>query len=181
MRWVTAFVLIVLPFLANVVGFYSFTRTTTHISAIIIAAASAATSAAAVVILDLDPEGWRAQLYPNIGIISLIGGLLTFPYWYWYASTAPPVAGEFYSTVAQVIPVLLLTAVVDLRTGDRPDGDQQPMLVGIVAVGEFFALYAIAYELRFAAIFAIVSSSIIASLIGLLIAVFSPPRRGDRD
>lgn len=103
-----------------------------------------------------------------------IGFLSCFYFYFYSADFGENVGGDFFSAVAQVIPVLLLALTIDVRQSATLRG---PDIAGVVAaslVGESVALSAAAFsELASRADFAIAAGAIMTLGIALLMALGS--------
>ncbi len=65
-------------------------------------------------------------------------------YFWWYASAAPlEVSGAVFEVTAQIIPVLILTAIVDVRRANRIATEEVLFTLGILIQGEVMAILGI--------------------------------------
>jgi hypothetical protein len=116
-------------------------------------------------------------IFANIfGWLPVSLGMLSYIFWYWYA-TGYTIGGEFFSAAAGVLPILLLTAVVDVRRTKDLEGKQLVLPIAAVFLGELAALDALAFPNDPSdagpAAFAAVASSLVAAVVALVLAVMA--------
>jgi hypothetical protein len=118
------------------------------------------------------------QLFKNhFGWIPVTFGALTYPYWLWYAGSIVDVG--FFQTAAQVLPVILLATVIDVRQSSTLRSDQLALPIIAVFLGEIAALNETAFQHsaysigRVGADFAVVASSLVVSIVALIMAVLA--------
>jgi hypothetical protein len=71
---------------------------------------------AIVLIIISVPRQQFARLFArHFGWLPVVIGAATLPYWYWYAGSYGPPDGEFFATIAVILPVILLAAIIDVR------------------------------------------------------------------
>jgi hypothetical protein len=117
---------------------------------------------------------WLTWLLPRFGAVSVAVTLATCPFLGWYGQHFSPASSEFFTTVAQVLPVLFLAAVVDLRNNRKFAHSQILLYISVIFLGELTCLSEIAFEARdlyFSLDFGIVSASILGAFAGLAIAL----------
>jgi hypothetical protein len=114
-------------------------------SSVPIAVAFAVVSALTYLLFTIPSDRWRDVMFENLGYLSLAVLTVGTFYFGWYAA-GHAINGNFFATVAQVLPVLLLAALLDTRQR-RPLHDHQVVLyVFSVAWGEFASLTALAFD-----------------------------------
>lgn len=119
-------------------------------------------------------EKLSAAFASTFGWLPVFLGAVSYGYWYWYASQiggAPNT--EFFLAGAEVLPLLLLAAVVDVRR--TADLDSRQLVLPIVAVflGELAALNALAFRNTGPSDFAAVASSFVSTIVALVLAVMA--------
>ena len=113
----------------------------------------------------------------HFGWIPVTLGALTYPYWLWYAGNRVDVG--FFQTAAQVLPVILLAAIIDVRQSSILRSDQLALPIIAVFLGEIAALNEAAFQNsayavgRVGADFAVVASSFVVSIVALIMAVLA--------
>jgi hypothetical protein len=103
-------------------------------------------------------------------------GALSYPFWYWYASAySGNVGDEFFHAAADILPVLLLATILDVRRTNELEGKQLVPPVAAVFFGELAALNALAFSDGGDMVtnFAAVSSSLVTATFALIIAVMA--------
>lgn len=108
-------------------------------------------------------------------------GVATYPLFYWIASQlgiAP--ASQFFEISAQVLPVILLAAVIDVRRSSNLKSHQLALPIFVVFLGEVAALNILAFgeggkgHLQAAAAdFAIVAATLVSTVSALMLAVLA--------
>jgi hypothetical protein len=114
-------------------------------------------------------------LFANtFGWLPVFLGALSYWYWVWYAHQ---IGGfprtEFFLASAEVLPVLLLAAVVDVRRTQRLQSNQLILPITAVFLGELAALNALAFGNAGPYDFAAVASSFVSSIVALVLAVMA--------
>lgn len=144
-----------------------------------LAATGVAAATGIVTLLAHNHSKWLRIVYPRLGVASLSMAVLTGPLWYLYASryadfrTSNATQVDFFSTAAQVLPILLLATLVEFR-GDRgvPPG-QKAAYVFVIAFGEITCLFHLAFTADTTIGFSLVSASLVGGLVGTLLSVLS--------
>src|SRR5215211_615906 len=112
---------------------------------------------------------------PHFGTIGFVAAGINVPYWYWYHHVRDVgVVSDFYSVVAQVIPVLVLATLVDLGHRDADDS-QVLIVVFFAAFGELSSLFALAYSRDTSVLFSFVCSALIGVLASFALSVLVKP------
>jgi hypothetical protein len=110
----------------------------------------------------------------TFGWLPVFLGALSYWYWVWYAREAGVTPGpEFFHASAEVLPVLLLAAVVDVRRTKRLQSKQLVLPIAAVFLGELAALDALAFGGADRYHFAAVASSFVSSIVALVLAVMA--------
>ena len=111
-------------------------------------------------------------------------GLASFPFWYWFAISAKEeIQGPFFEVSAQVIPVLLLAIMIDVRPSDKlQTSDLTITIVGLI-VGESVALRGAASGGGDAFQYATICTMLTLGFFALIVAVIveSPPSAKEAD
>jgi len=126
-------------------------------------------------------ERYSAIFASIFGWLPVTLGALSYPFWYWYAS-GQEIGNEFFHAAADILPVLLLATVIDVRRTNELSGKQLVPPIAAVFLGELAALNGLAfYDSDMTANFAAVSSSLVTSIFALVIAVMADlaPASGD--
>jgi hypothetical protein len=128
----------------------------------------------------LTPRERYLQLFiKHFGWIPTCLGTLSYWYWHWYANNVGPVGGNFFDTAAQVLPVILLAAVVDVRRSTTLNSSQLALPIIAVFLGEIAALNESAFNAASVQDgtvnndFAVVASSLVTAVIALIMAVLA--------
>lgn len=138
----------------------------------------------------IEDRQWQGVVSRAFGTVSLGVALLSFFAWHQYGSAQPvPPDGTvfeegFFTTIGQVLPVILLAALVDVRRSDlrvqRTGGSevaQTLSYLGVIAVGEFWTLFALwTDDLNDPFYFAVASAATTGGIVGLAIALIGPSR-----
>jgi hypothetical protein len=120
----------------------------------------------------------QKKIFPVFGTISVVVALGSIALWLPYANdqiAAKTVAvqREFYATVAQVLPVLLLAAIVDIHESSKVSATQVTSYLLVVVTGEFWALYALGFDLTTDPFpYAVVCAALTGAVLGLAIALY---------
>jgi hypothetical protein len=110
----------------------------------------------------------------TFGWLPVFLGALSYGYWYWYGEQQYYLPEkEFFLASAEVLPLLLLAAVVDVRRTERLQSKQLVLPVVAVFVGELAALNALAFGPSRYYSFAGVASSFVSSIVALVLAVMA--------
>jgi hypothetical protein len=119
-------------------------------------------------------EKYGAIFVRTFGWLPVFLGALSYGYWYWYASllgrSPDP---NFFHAAAEVLPVLLLATVVDVRRTKDLESKQLVLPIAAVFLGELSALNALAFGNAGANDFAAVASSFVSSIVALVLAVMA--------
>lgn len=97
-------------------------------------------------------------------------GFISVAFFGWFAETVslnPP--GEFFEAAAQVLPLLMLTTVVDVRRSDQLEARDLLLTLLVLMLGEVAALLGIVYQDRF--IFVYVCASLTAGFAALALSI----------
>jgi hypothetical protein len=99
--------------------------------------------------------------------------LATYPYWYWVSSSSNIEQG-FFDVSAQVLPVLVLAAVVDVRRSRRLESHQLAFPLIAMIIGEIAALSVSAgVSDANQSNFAMVSAAFVAGVAAVVLAVLA--------
>jgi len=137
----------------------------------------------ALPVILLRPEQYLKLTKKHFGWIPVTLGALTYPYWLWYAGNSVDVG--FFQTAAQVLPVILLAAIVDVRQSSIVRSEQLALPVIAVFLGEIAALNEAAFQNnsyavgRVGADFAVVASSFVVSIVALIMTVLANPKEDE--
>jgi hypothetical protein len=133
----------------------------------------------------IPPKEYSNRFVDFFGWLPVFLGLLSYGYWYWYASLAGDSPDStFFHAAADVLPILLLATVVDVRRTRDLAGKQLVLPIAAVFLGELAALNALAFGNAGPADFAAVASSFVTSIVALVLAVLSdiaPPTGDERE
>jgi hypothetical protein len=130
------------------------------------------------IILIATPRERYVQVFINhFGWIPVSIGALSYWYWHWYA-TGQLISESFFDTAAQILPVFLLAAILDVRRSTTLRSNQLALPIIAVFLGEIAALS----ESAFTGIedqsdrvddFAVVASSLVVAIAALVMAVLA--------
>lgn len=110
----------------------------------------------------------------TFGWLPVFLGGLSYGFWYWYASQLGGEPGsDFFHAAADVLPVLLLAAVVDVRRAKELQSKQLVLPIIAVFLGEISALNALAFGFAGPGDFAAVASSLVSTTVALVLAVMA--------
>lgn len=129
-------------------------------------------------------EKYRDRFASIFGWLPVTLGAVTYGYWYWYASFLGDTPGsEFFHAAAEVLPVLLLATVVDVRRTRYLESKQLALPIAAVFLGELAALNVLAFGNAGPTDFAAVASSFVTSIVALILAVMADvaPSTSDED
>jgi hypothetical protein len=120
-------------------------------------------------------ERYSALFASIFGWIPVFLGSLSYPFWYWYASGySNEIGSEFFHAAADILPVLLLATVLDVRRTNELEGKQLIPPIAAVFFGELAALNALAFANGGTVDnFAVVSASLVTATLALVIAVMA--------
>jgi hypothetical protein len=119
-------------------------------------------------------EKYGTIFVSTFGWLPVFMGALSYGYWYWYARVMGGVPdANFFHAAAEVLPVLLLATVVDVRRTKDLEGKQLVLPIAAVFLGELSALNALAFGNAGASDFAAVASSFVTSIVALVLAVIA--------
>jgi hypothetical protein len=130
------------------------------------------------ILLWIIPRERYGSIFANtFGWLPVLLGAASWPYWHWWATFYPPITPNtaFFETAAQVLPVLLLAAVIDVRRSVTLKSSQLILPIIVVFLGEVNALDATAFEVGNATSsdFASVAASLTSTFIALTLAVLA--------
>jgi hypothetical protein len=129
-------------------------------------------------------EKYSTNFAKVFGWLPVTLGAATYIYWYWYASfLGGGPETEFFHAAADVLPILLLATVVDVRRTKDLESKQLVLPIIAVFLGELAALNALAFGNVGPGDFAAVASSLVTSIVALILAVMADiaPSTGDED
>jgi hypothetical protein len=111
----------------------------------------------------------------TFGWLPVVLGAASWPYWYWYGTYPTPPQNAFFETAAQVLPVLLLAAVIDVRRTKTLSSSQLVLPIIAFFLGEIAALDVLAFSNGHggASDFASVAASLTSTVIALILAVLA--------
>jgi hypothetical protein len=114
-------------------------------------------------------------IFANVfGWLPVFLAALSYLYWHWYATQqGGTIDSEFFLASAEVLPILLLATVVDVRRTERLESRQLVLPVVAVFLGELAALNALAFGGPGPDDFAAVASSFVSSTVALVLAVMA--------
>jgi len=175
------------PVLPALMGFASFPigllvtfAIYSELSARNVVIAFAVTSSGALILWApfLSPSQWRTASR-HFGLVSAIAFAMTLPYWWWFSWTLDaPLHSEFYSTVAQILPIILLAVLIDLRRAHSSTLVDVAIYLAIIALGEFWCLFSLAYNVSNSTmVFSFVGASLLAAFSGLAVTVLESSYR----
>jgi hypothetical protein len=130
-----------------------------------------------IIVITTPRERYVPIFINHFGWIPVSIGALSYWYWHWYAS-GQPISESFFDTAAQILPVFLLAAILDVRRSTTLKSSQLALPIIGVFLGEIAALS----ESAFAGIedqsnkvddFAIVASSLVIAIAALVMAVLA--------
>lgn len=119
-------------------------------------------------------ESWVKVVSPNFGFVAMGVLVVTYFYWHWYATvrvTEP--SSDFYATVAQILPVFLLAALIDARQTRHANRWQAASYFAVIGIGEYEALLASAFGVHTPVTFAQVAAAVNGAIVGLLCALLA--------
>lgn len=124
-------------------------------------------------IIVIPSSRWREVLYGNLGSLSACVFGVGIPYFAWVGA-GRPVSGNFFATVAQVLPVLLLATLLDARRRVSLEDHQLALYVFVVAMGELASLTALAFDLQLnVGFFGLSCAAVLAAFAGLVVSLFA--------
>ncbi len=116
---------------------------------------------------------YSAIFASTFGWLPVTLGALSYGFWYWYATGQDSPEAEFFHAAADVLPVLLLAAVVDVRRTKELQSKQLVLPIIAVFLGETSALNALAFGNAGPSDFAAVASSLVSTIVALVLAVMA--------
>lgn len=120
------------------------------------------------------PRRTFVTLFANtFGWLPVFLGSLTYPFWYIYADNFNGIEAEFFHASADVLPVLLLAAVIDVRRSETLESKGLVLPIIAVFLGEVAALNALAFGYARPEDFAAVASSLVSTTLALVLAVMA--------
>lgn len=128
-------------------------------------------------VIILPRERYVKLFSEHFGWIPVVLGAFSYPYWYWYSADQVDVG--FFQTAAQVLPVLLLAGIIDIRRSSTLKTPQLALPLIAVSLGEIAALNESAFYESAAQVgrgradFAVVASSLVVSIVALIMAVMA--------
>jgi hypothetical protein len=131
-------------------------------------------------------ENYHSIFAKVFGWLPVLLGAISCPYWYWYDVFSPPSvpSSSYFETVAQVLPVLLLAVVIDVRRTRTLRSSQLTLPIIAFLIGEINALDAIAFGVGdgdgAGLAFTIVSASLVSTIAALILAVLADMTMPDR-
>ena len=135
-----------------------------------------------LILIGIPREKYPDVYFKTFGWLPVSLGLLSYPFWYWYSDQPHIVpASQFFEISAQVLPVLLLAAVIDVRRSESLESHQLLLPIIAVFLGEIAALNVLAFSEpepggRFDATpgdFAAVAASLFSTIFALVLAVLA--------
>jgi hypothetical protein len=131
-----------------------------------------------VIIIATPRERYREIFANHFGWIPVSIGAVSYWYWKWYGG-ADVVDSSFFDTAAQVLPILLLAAVVDVRRSMILKSSQLALPMIAIFLGEMTALNESAFSSRMTRYgsvnsdFAVVSASLVIAIVALFMAILA--------
>ncbi|WP_405090907.1 hypothetical protein OG767_26025 [Micromonospora sp. NBC_01392] len=115
---------------------------------------------------------------PHFGVLAAIAYVLSFPYWYWYAVLSDrDIETDFFSTVGQVLPVLLLAALVDLKRTSDSTTKNLLLFIAVAAAGEFSCLFGLAFKVQDSSLFGHAAAACVGTFVGLGVSLLARANR----
>jgi hypothetical protein len=133
-------------------------------------------AAVGVFLLSRVPREGYSTLFASIfGWVPVFLGTLSYPFWYWYAfSFGGEIGAEFFHATADILPVILLATVIDVRRTSELEGKQLIPPIAAVFFGELAALNALAFtDSDMVDNFAVACASLVTATFALVIAVMA--------
>jgi hypothetical protein len=126
-----------------------------------------------VLLWKIPRERYSTIFASTFGWLPVVLGMLSSIFWYPYA-VGYEVGGEFFHAAADVLPVLLLATVIDVRRTNELEGKQLVLPIAAVFLGELAALNSLAFpeDVR-PSDFAAVASSLVTASVALVLAVMA--------
>jgi hypothetical protein len=118
-------------------------------------------------------EKYRTSFPDTFGWLPVTLGAASYGYWYWYASGEGIPGTDFFHAAAEVLPVILLAAVVDVPRAVDLKSKQLVLPIVAVFLGEIAALNVLAFGNAGANDFAAVASAFVTSIVALVLAVMA--------
>jgi hypothetical protein len=129
--------------------------------------------AAAVVVVATPRRRWTAVFEKHLAWLPPALGLATYPYWLWVSSPVE-IDSSFFQVSAQVLPILVLAAVVDIRRSTRLESHQLAFPLIAMIIGEIAALSVSAgVSDANASSFATVSAAFVAGVTAVVLALLA--------
>ncbi|WP_431936958.1 hypothetical protein [Micromonospora sp. RP3T] len=124
------------------------------------------------------PYSFWKFISPHFGVLAAIAYVLSFPYWYWYAAfSGRDVETDFFSTVGQVLPVLLLAALVDLKRTSDSTTKNLLLFIAVAAAGEFSCLFGLAFKVQDPSLFGHAAAACVGTFVGLGVSLLARASR----
>jgi hypothetical protein len=138
----------------------------------------------AIVLISIPRSTYSKLFSENFGWLTVALGLLSYPYWHWVAGQYSSLPSQsFFEISAQILPVLLLAAIIDVRQSATLNSYQLVLPIIAAFIGESTALSQIAFQVpsQFAYItgFSAVSSSFVIVFLALIFAVLADIKSAD--
>jgi hypothetical protein len=109
----------------------------------------------------------------TFGWLPVFLGAVSYAFWYWY-EIGYEIGGEFFHAAADVLPVLLLATILDVRRTNDLEGKQLVLPIAVVFLGEITALDYLAFPSDVQpGGYALVSSSLVTATVALVLAVMA--------
>jgi hypothetical protein len=126
-----------------------------------------------VLLWKISRKRYSANFADIFGWLPVSLGTLSYIFWYWYANGGPVAGDNFFHAAAEVLPVLLLATIVDIRRTSYLEGKQLVLPIAAVFLGELAALNVLAFGNARPADFAAVASSFVVAIVALVLAVMA--------
>jgi hypothetical protein len=120
-----------------------------------------------------DRDRYSAIFASTFGWLPVILGALSYGFWYWYADGQITPGTDFFHAAADVLPVLLLAAVLDVHRTKELQSKQLVLPIIAVFLGEISALNVLAFGNAGPGDFAAVASSLVSTTVALVLAVMA--------
>jgi hypothetical protein len=132
----------------------------------------------AILLVAIPRPAYSKLFSENVGWLTVSLGALSYPYWYWVAGDYGILPSQsFFEIAAQILPVLLLAAIIDVRQSAALNSYQLVLPVIAAFLGESAALSQVAFQFpdHYARVtgFAAVASSLVAVFLTLIFAVLA--------
>ena len=122
-------------------------------------------------------ERYQSIFASTFGWLPVLLGLASWPFWHWYADFESPTTPsmQFFEVAAQVLPLLLLATVIDVRRTKELKSNQLVLPIISIFLAELQALNAVAWAGHDATPtqFATVAAGLVTSIFALILAVMA--------